>query len=88
MFDAFLNIEGIPGESSDDKHKDWIEISAFSHGISQPAAGSMSTGGGKGRERCNHMEFVIEKELDKASPVKKSTWSTSSPTRWSPPSHR
>ena len=23
-FDAFLKIDGIPGESTDDKHKDWI----------------------------------------------------------------
>jgi bacteriocin-like protein len=25
-FDRFLKIDGIPGESTDDKHKDWIEI--------------------------------------------------------------
>ena len=25
-FDAFLKIDGIPGESSDEKHADWIEI--------------------------------------------------------------
>ncbi|WP_353327541.1 type VI secretion system tube protein Hcp, partial [Chitiniphilus shinanonensis] len=25
-FDAFIKIDGIPGESTDDKHKDWIEI--------------------------------------------------------------
>ena len=25
MFDAFLKIATIPGESTDDKHKDWIE---------------------------------------------------------------
>jgi len=25
-YDAFLKIDGIPGESTDDKHKDWIEI--------------------------------------------------------------
>jgi type VI protein secretion system component Hcp len=24
-YDAFLKIDGIPGESTDDKHKDWIE---------------------------------------------------------------
>ena len=24
-FDCFLKIEGVPGESTDDKHKDWIE---------------------------------------------------------------
>ena len=29
-FDAFIKLDGIPGESSDDKHKDWIEILSFS----------------------------------------------------------
>jgi type VI protein secretion system component Hcp len=24
--DTFLNIDGIKGESTDDKHKDWIEL--------------------------------------------------------------
>jgi type VI secretion system secreted protein Hcp len=24
--DAYLQIEGIKGESTDDKHKDWIEV--------------------------------------------------------------
>jgi hypothetical protein len=32
-FDAFLKIDGIPGESTDDKHKDWIEILSFAHGL-------------------------------------------------------
>ena len=30
-YDAFLKIDGIPGESTDDKHKDWIEILSFNH---------------------------------------------------------
>ena len=25
--DAYLQIDGIKGESTDDKHKDWIEVS-------------------------------------------------------------
>ena len=32
-FDAFLKIDGIPGESTDDKHKDWIEILSFDFGM-------------------------------------------------------
>ena len=39
-FDAFLKVDGIPGESTDDKHKDWIEVLSFNHGVSQPAGGS------------------------------------------------
>jgi len=67
-FDAFLKIDGIPGESTDDKHKDWIEVLSYSHGLSQPAAGARSTGGAASAERCNHQDFSIVKVLDKASP--------------------
>jgi type VI secretion system secreted protein Hcp len=67
-FDAFLKIDVIPGESSDDKHKDWIEVLSYSHGVSQPSAGSRSTGGAASAERCNHSDFSIVKALDKSSP--------------------
>jgi type VI secretion system secreted protein Hcp len=67
-FDAFLKIDGIPGESTDDKHKDWVEILSYSHGLSQPATGSASSGGARTAERCNHQDFSVVKTLDKASP--------------------
>lgn len=67
-FDAFLKIDGIPGESTDDKHKEWIEVLSFSHGVSQPLAGGRSTGGAASRERVDHSDFSIVKVLDKASP--------------------
>ncbi len=67
-FDAFLKIDGIPGESTDDKHKDWIEILSFHWGVSQPSSGGRSTGGAASAERCNHSDFSIVHTLDKASP--------------------
>ena len=67
-FDSFLKIDGIPGESSDDKHKDWIEILSYSHGLSQPGSGTVSSGGSRTAERCDHQDFSIVKTLDKASP--------------------
>jgi type VI secretion system secreted protein Hcp len=67
-FDAFLKIATVPGESTDDKHKDWIEILSFSWGVSQPAAGSRSSGGAASAERVNHQDFSIVHTLDKASP--------------------
>ena len=67
-FDAFLKIDGIPGESTDDKHKDWIEVLSFSHGVSQRASGSASTAGGATAERADFADFSIVKALDKASP--------------------
>jgi type VI secretion system secreted protein Hcp len=67
-FDAFLKIDGIPGESTDDKHKDWIEVLSYSHGVSQRASGSASTAGGASAERADFVDFSIVKALDKASP--------------------
>jgi len=67
--DCFLKIDGIPGESTDEKHKDWIEILSFSHGVSQMGAGDRSTGGGASGGRCSHQDFSIVKSLDKASPT-------------------
>ncbi len=63
-FDMFLKIDVIPGESTDDKHKDWIELLSFSHGVSQPA----TVVGGPTGERCQHQDFSFVKTLDKASP--------------------
>src|ERR1051325_11245471 len=68
MFDAFLKIDGIPGESTDDKHKDWIEILDFHFGMEQPSSATDSSAGGGTTERVNVDDFVIVKHLDKASP--------------------
>lgn len=34
--DVYLQIDGIKGESTDDKHKDWIECLSVHWGIVQP----------------------------------------------------
>ncbi|MBX3364722.1 MAG: type VI secretion system tube protein Hcp [Phycisphaeraceae bacterium] len=67
-FDAFLKIATIPGECQDDKHKDWIEILSYSHGVMQLATGSRSSGGAVSAQRCDHSNFSIVKALDKTSP--------------------
>ncbi len=67
-FDAFLKIDGIPGESTDDKHSEWIEILSFNHGITQPISVTRSSAGGATAERADHQDFSITKFLDKASP--------------------
>jgi type VI secretion system secreted protein Hcp len=66
-FDCFMKVDGIPGESTDDKHKDWIEVLSYSGGVSQPASGSASTAGGRSAERANFQDFSVVKDLDKAS---------------------
>ena len=68
-FDAFLKIATIPGESTDDTHQNWIEILSYSHGLTQAGSGSVSSGGSRTAERCDHQNFTITKTLDKASPL-------------------
>ena len=67
--DVFLQIDGINGESMDDKHKDWIECTTVTWGVKQPRSATASTGGGHTAERCEHEEVVIDKLADLASPI-------------------
>ena len=67
-YDAFLKLDGIPGESTDEKHKDWIEILSYSSGVSQPAVAGRSAGGAASSGRVNMQDFSIVHTLDKASP--------------------
>ncbi len=65
--DMFLKIEGIDGESTDDKHPKWIEILSYSHGVAQPVSGASRTGGRTGG-RADFQDFTISKTLDSATP--------------------
>ncbi len=66
--DTFLKIDGIPGESTDDTHRDWIEILSYNTGLSQKASASASSGGGASSERADFQDFCVVKVLDRASP--------------------
>ena len=63
-----FKIDGIPGESADDEHKDWIEVQSFSHSLNQPASSTASSSGGATAERVNHETFNIVHLFDKATP--------------------
>jgi type VI secretion system secreted protein Hcp len=67
-FDVFLKIGTIPGESTDSKHADWIEISSFSNGVSQSSSGSRSDAGAASGGRADFADFTLTKNVDKASP--------------------
>ena len=67
--DVYLQIDGIKGESQDDKHKDWIECTTVAWGVSQPRSATASTGGGHTAERCEHQEIALTKLADLASPI-------------------
>jgi type VI secretion system secreted protein Hcp len=66
--DMFLDIEGeIAGESQDVKHKDEIDVLAWSWGASQ--SGSFHVGGGGGAGKANFQDISVTKWIDKSSPV-------------------
>ncbi|MFL6675080.1 MAG: Hcp family type VI secretion system effector [Massilia sp.] len=67
--DVYLQIDGIKGESADDKHKDWIECKAVAWGVKQPRSATASTSGGHTAERCEHSEIEITKLADLATPI-------------------
>lgn len=66
MVDYFLKIDGVPGESTDDRHKGEIDIASWSWGESQPALTSGSGGIGEGRVSMRNLQFAMR--VNKASP--------------------
>lgn len=67
--DAYLQIDGIKGESADDKHKDWIEVSHVAWSVHQPRASAISTAGGLTTGRASLSDMSFHKLADLASPV-------------------
>jgi type VI secretion system secreted protein Hcp len=62
-FDAFLEIDGIQGESTAVGHENSIEISSYSWGMSQT-----TTTGGTGAGKVSFQDLHFTKRLDKATP--------------------
>ena len=64
--DYFLKIDGISGESQDDKHKDEIHVSSFSFGVTNAGTGGSNLGSGGSRANVQDLHFT--KVVDQASP--------------------
>jgi type VI secretion system secreted protein Hcp len=64
--DYFLKIDGIPGESLDDKHKGEIEVLSWSWGETQEHAPSPSGGSGTGKVAMTDLH--VSANLSRASP--------------------
>src|SRR5258708_13968717 len=67
LFDAFLKIDSIKGESADAKHKGEIDVLSFSWGATQSSVSA--TGGGGGAGKVHVQDFVITKKTDSSSPL-------------------
>jgi len=68
MIDTYLQLEPIKGESTDAKHKDWIEILSFSHSVMQTGSGSVSGGASRVAGKVDMSEFTFTKRFDLSSP--------------------
>jgi type VI secretion system secreted protein Hcp len=55
--DMFLFLEGVPGESADSRHKDWIDIIAFTRAMNRSETSPTFS------------EFWLQKDQDKSSPL-------------------
>jgi type VI secretion system secreted protein Hcp len=58
--DYFLKIDGIDGESLDDKHKGDMQIQSWSWGASNAGSASTGSGGGSGKVAMQDFHFVID----------------------------
>ncbi len=64
--DMFIKLGDIKGESIDSKHKDSIDVLAWSWGLSQ--SGTTHTGGGGGAGKVSVQDLSFTHYLDAASP--------------------
>jgi type VI secretion system secreted protein Hcp len=64
--DYFLKLEGVEGESNDEKHKNEIDLLSWSWGETQ--GGTMAYGGGGGAGKVSMQDFHFVMKVNKASP--------------------
>jgi type VI secretion system secreted protein Hcp len=67
-FDGFMQLNGIEGESTDTKHKGWIEISDCNMEIMQRVSTTASSAGGASAEKADFSNLRFTKLMDKSSP--------------------
>jgi type VI secretion system secreted protein Hcp len=67
--DVYLQVDGIKGESYDEAHQGWIEITSAHWGVKQPKSATASTAGGHTAERCEHSDLTLTKLADLSSPI-------------------
>lgn len=64
--DIYCKIDGVDGESTDEKYPKWIEISSFDHSVNQAVSQASSTGGRTGG-KADFSPFTVVKTIDSAT---------------------
>ncbi|MCI3943977.1 SciM protein [Pseudomonas syringae] len=67
-FDAFMQIDGVEGESLDADHKGWVELLSYHYDASQSISTSASSSGGASAGGVALGDFQISKYVDQATP--------------------
>jgi type VI secretion system secreted protein Hcp len=69
MTNVYIDFVGpdIAGESTDENHKEWIEVLSWNHHFDQPQSSVRSSSGGGTVERVNHGPFVFRKHIDSST---------------------
>ena len=66
-FDAYIQIDNIPGEALDKQYSKWIEVLGYDFGVSQSTSATASSTGGATSGRTSVTNFTFTKYLDSAS---------------------
>lgn len=71
MKDIYVDFKDgvIKGDSRDSKHAGCVEVTSFSHMISQPKSATASSAGGHTAERVEFGDLVFTKDIDYATPA-------------------
>ncbi|MEN4749016.1 type VI secretion system tube protein Hcp [Pseudomonas sp. Ps21-P2] len=67
-FDAFMQVNGIEGESLDADHKGWVELLSYHYDAIQSISQSASSNGGASAGGVSLGDFRVTKYIDRATP--------------------
>lgn len=67
-FDAFMQVDGVEGESLDAGHKGWVELLSYHYDAIQSISSSASSNGGASAGGVTLGDFQISKHVDRATP--------------------
>ena len=65
-FDAYLYVDGVPGESTDDAHPEWMNVESYDHAVSMAVSEPDSSGGLTGGD-ADISHLSVTKVIDNAS---------------------
>lgn len=65
---VFLALDGVEGESTDDRHRGEIELESWSFGVSSSGTAHLG-GGGAGVAKAQVSDLVVTKSVDRATPA-------------------